>query len=76
MMEKSRLFDHKSMVEQERHTNVTKELRFFPMLPSKVEDELHFISEYQCYSQFRKPSWHYSNLIKFNRFKTIVTSKC
>ena len=51
--------------------SVTKELRFCPMCPSKMEDEIHFILEYQCYSQFQKPSLHYSN----HKLKTTITSK-
>ena len=75
MMSKLRLSNHKLMIEKGRHKNIPKELRFCLFCPNKVEDEVHFILECQCYSNFRTQTWHYTEQNKLNRFKALMTSK-
>ena len=41
------------MIEKGRHQKVTKDMRFCPFFPNKIEDELHFLLDCKCYEKHR-----------------------
>ena len=42
------------MIENGRHQNIDKNLRFCPFCPTRIEDEMHFLLECECYAIHRK----------------------
>ena len=51
---KFRLSNHTLMIEKGRHQNIDKNLRFCPFCPTRIEDEMHFLLECECYAIHRK----------------------
>ena len=51
---KFRLSNHTLMIEKGRHQNIDKNLRFCPFCPTRIEDEIHFLLECECYAIHRK----------------------
>ena len=50
---KFRLSNHTLMIEKGRHQNIDKNLRFRPFCPTRIEDEMHFLLECECYAIHR-----------------------
>ena len=46
---KFRLSNHNLMIEKGRHQKIEKNLRFCPFCPGKIEDEIHFLMEWQAF---------------------------
>ena len=67
---KFRLSNHTLMIEKGRHQNIEKHLRFCPFCPNRIEDEMHFLLECQCFSVHRKEMFSAINeKIKDNNFQ-------
>ena len=82
-LSKLRLSNHQLMIEKGRHMNIKKELRFLPLCPKKIEDELHFLTICKGFKDKRKTT--FDNINEFNRgfkymdslekFKFLLTNK-
>ena len=53
-MTKLRLSNHQLMIEKGRHMNIEKELRFCPLCPETIEDEVHFLICCKAYKEERR----------------------
>ena len=53
-LSKLRLSNHKLMIEKGRHNNIKKEIRFCPLCPKEIEDEMHFLVICKGYNEQRK----------------------
>ena len=76
-MSKFRLSNHNLMIEIGRHKKISKELRFCPLCPNEIEDEMHFVMSCKGFDKQRKDFFtkideensHFRNLNNFEKFK-------
>ena len=76
-MSKLRLSNHMLMIEKGRHSNINKELRFCPICPNKIEDEMHFVLVCKGFNKQREELFFKINEINtyFQRFSNMEKFK-
>ena len=82
-LSKFRLSNHQLMIETGRYMNIEKELRFCPLCPKIIEDEMHFLTICKGLKEHRKTLFHKINEIKrdfqymnnLEKFKFLLTNK-
>ena len=79
---KFRLSNHHLMIETGRHKCIKKKLRFCPICPKEIENELHFLLECQAFKTIRdelitkvvREVRDFSQLAKPDKFVTLVNN--
>ena len=64
-LSKFRLSNHQLMIEKGRHRNIPKELRFCPICPRSIENEVHFLILCKGYREERQNL--FEKIIKSNK---------
>ena len=82
-LSKFRLSNHQLMIEKGRHLNITKELRFCPLCPKVIEDELHFLvickgfreQRETLFKQISLRNKNFQHLNNLEKLKFLVSNK-